>query len=122
MKNLYGLTYSQKNILNISNLYPNSAINCISGTFKIVESGDVEALKRAVNLYVKDNDGLRIRITKDSGEFLQYIEDYSEITFEEIEFDNERELYIWEEIESKTAIPILDNALFYFKITYLKNN
>ena len=117
MKNLYGLTYSQKNILNISNLYPNSAINCISGTFKIVESGDVEALKRAVNLYVKDNDGLRIRITKDSGEFLQYIEDYSEITFEEIEFDNERELYIWEEIESKTAIPILDNALFYFKIT-----
>ena len=121
MKNLYGLTYSQKNILNISNLYPNSAINCISGTFKIVGSGNAEALKRAINLYVKDNDGLRIRITKDSGEFLQYIEDYSEITLEEIEFNNERELYIWEEIESKTTIPTLDNALFYFKIIKIKN-
>lgn len=121
MKNLYNLTYPQKNILNISNLYPDSAINCISGTFKIVGDGNVEALKMAINLYVKDNDGLRIRITKKSDEYLQYIEDYSETDFEEVEFENERELYLWEEIESKSTIPILDNALFYFKIVKIKN-
>jgi len=121
MNTFYKLTYPQKNILNISNLYPNSSISCISGTFKIVGNGNVELLKKAINLYVKNNDGMRIRITKNNSEYVQYIADYEELEFEEIEFDNERELYLWEEIESKISMSLLNSQLFYFKIIKIKN-
>lgn len=121
MNNIYQLTYPQKNILNISNLYPNSPISCISGTFKIIGNGNVELLKKAINLYVKNNDGMRIRISKNKEEYVQYIEDYSELEFEEINFESEKELYLWEEVESKISMPLLDSQLFYFKIVKIKN-
>lgn len=121
MNKSYQLTYPQKNILNISNLYPNSAINCISGTYKIVGNGNVELLKKAINLYVKNNDGMRVRISQNNGECIQYVSDYEELEFSEIEFENEKELYLWEEIESKMPIPLIDNELFYFKIIKIKN-
>ena len=106
MNKSYQLTYPQKNILNISNLYPNSAISCISGTFKIVGNGNVELLKKAINLYVKNNDGMRVRISKVNDEYVQYIADYDELVFDELNFDSERGLYLWEEIESKISMHI----------------
>ena len=121
MNELYQLTYPQKNILNINNLYPDSAISCISGTFKIAGGGNVELLKKAINLYVKNNDGMRIRICMDNTEYFQYISDYFELELEEMEFDNERELYLWEDIESKISMPLLDSQLFYFKVIKIKN-
>ena len=49
MNKSYKLTYPQRNILNISNLYPDSAISCISGTFKMAGNGNVDLLKKAIN-------------------------------------------------------------------------
>lgn len=121
MNKLYHLTYPQKNILNINNLYPNSAISCISGTFKIVGNGDVELLKKAINLYVKNNDGMRIQILQNDEGFFQYVSDYEELKIEELNFENERELYLWEELESKISMPLLDSQLFYFKLIKIKN-
>ncbi len=118
---LYPLTYSQKNILNINNLYPESSITCISGTFKIINDGNVDILKKAINMYVQNNDGIRVRVVKDGEDYFQFVDAFKEVKFEELEFATNEALFAWEEAESKKNMPILDNKLFDFKIVKVKN-
>ena len=65
-KKLYDLTNPQKLIWYTEQFYSNTSINNITGTVIINEVIDVDALKKAINLFVQKNDAMRIQITLDS--------------------------------------------------------
>ena len=78
MKKLVNLTYPQKAILLTEQFYKNTAVNNICGTAIIDSVLDFDALNKAINIVVKENDIFRITLTKKSGEIKQFKTEYKE--------------------------------------------
>ena len=73
MKKLFDLTYPQKSILLTERFYKNTPVNNICGTAIINEEVNFEALKKAVNSVIQDNDNFRIHLTQEKNEVKQYL-------------------------------------------------
>lgn len=72
--NLFPLSHHQKRILNIENLYPDTAINHIGGLVQINGKLHLETLQKAIQLCISQTESLRIRLVKQEESVLQYIE------------------------------------------------
>lgn len=75
-KILYDLTAPQKSIYLTEQYFKGSNINNICGTAFIEDIVNFDVLKKAVNLLVKYNDGLRIRLCLENDKIQQYVADY----------------------------------------------
>ncbi len=118
-KNLYPLTHPQKSIWNTEKFYPNTSIGNVAGTLRIKGSINIDLLERAINLFIKNNDGLRLRIMEKDGLPMQYICEYKQKKINIIDFsknNNMEDLYKWEEEQSKIPFEILDSNLYEFTI------
>ena len=73
---LYDLTAPQKSILATEQYFKGSNINNICGSAFIYEAINFDILKKAVNLLVKYNDSLRIKLCIENNEIKQYVSDY----------------------------------------------
>lgn len=121
MQFFYPLTYAQRNIWNIEKFFPDISINNITGTLRFKEELDFKILEQAVNLLIKKNDALRIRITIQNGEPVQYIGDYQFYPLNFIDLSCESDhltFFNYEEKLTHTPLPIITSELFY--IAYFK--
>lgn len=73
---LYDLTAPQKSIYLTEQYFKGSNINNICGTAFIEDVINFDVLKKAVNLLVKYNDGLRIRLCLENDKIKQYVSNY----------------------------------------------
>ena len=73
-KNIYKLSNTQRNIWLVDQRFSNTNVNNIVGELKFNTKIDIETLKRAVNLLVKKNDALRIKMEYHDGILEQYID------------------------------------------------
>lgn len=64
IKDVYELTSSQKNIWDTELFFNNTNMNNIGGYAFIEEIFNPIVLEKAINIFVKKNDALRIRITR----------------------------------------------------------
>lgn len=64
MKDVYELTSSQKNIWDTELFFNNTNMNNIGGYVFIEEIFNPIVLEKAINIFVKKNDALRIKITR----------------------------------------------------------
>ena len=123
MKQLYPLTCSQRNILNIEQIAGNTSINNIAATLKIFEKIDEDIMKKAINSVIENNEALRIKITEADGQFFQYVEEYK---YKEIDFfdfsNNQDEMFAWDEAMAKEPIKLLDNDLCYLALLKIKDD
>lgn len=69
------LTQPQLGIWYTEKMLPDTSINVIAGTLKLRGDIDYPLLKRAVSVYIENNDTLRLRFREVDGEPRQY---YSE--------------------------------------------
>ena len=73
----YPLTSPQKSIWYTERMYSGTSISNVAGTLRIKDKVDVEILDKAINLFIKNNDGMRLRIClDDDGNPQQYVSDY----------------------------------------------
>ncbi len=64
MKNTYGLTRAQKRIWYAEMTYPGTSFASLANVVRYKKRLDLKLLTEAVNLTVKNNDGLRLRLTR----------------------------------------------------------
>ena len=81
-KGFYNLTDSQKNIWDTELYFSNSSLNNVGGYVLIKHDVDIKLLEKAVNLYVKKNDALRIQIKNIDNIPYQHVLDYSEFNLD----------------------------------------
>ena len=112
----YELTNPQKSILLTEQFNENTCISNVCGTLSIHEKIDEEALERAINLFIKNNDSMRIYLIQDGTETKQCIKDYSFIEFEKIDIKNDYPLSELEEDVITKHFTLLNSNLYRFVI------
>ena len=73
---LFDLTNPQKSIWYTEEVFKGTTINNICTSGLIYEKIDLDLLKKAINLVVKQNDSFRIHVVLQDGNVKQYISDY----------------------------------------------
>lgn len=120
-KDVFNLTNSQKNIWDTELFFSNSNLNNVGGYVFIQEKVDFKLLEKALNLYVKKNDALRLKINLIDGNPYQYLENFSTFSIDIISLKNMNEV---EQLNAKIVektFNLLNSNLFSFTIFKLPN-
>lgn len=98
---MYELTTQQENIWKLQSYYEDTSISNITGILHFKEQLDLETLKRAINLYVKYQEGARLRFVRNGSKVHQFITDYVEFDIPVKCFDNLEEMRKFANIEAR---------------------
>lgn len=122
-KNVYGLTNPQMSIY-MSEQLINKPINNIVGTMYFSKDIDIDLLKSAVNLTVKNNQALRTIIFLDVDTPMQYYKDYSYFDIEVYDFSSKQieDFKLFQKKFTQSKFDIIEHALFKFAICILPND
>jgi amino acid adenylation domain-containing protein/thioester reductase-like protein len=121
MNNLTRLTRAQKRIWYAEMTYMNTAFACLSNIVRYKEKIEATVLKKAINLIIKNNEGLRLRLvhSKDGTDDAQYCAQYEPHEIETWDYSNPR-LHgeIEERLKREAALPfkLYDSPLYKFAI------
>ncbi len=119
---LYELSESQKSIWYLEKAHPGTSINIVAGNLRLDGDVDYQALEQAINSFVKNNDSMRIRIVEEDGSAFQYVEPFSTLNVDFLDFsksDGLKALFAWDEETTRKPFDICNNQLYYcalFKI------
>jgi len=98
----------------------NSPLHNIGGCLKIYEGIDIDKLRETINITVKENEGLRLRVTEKDGQPVQYIYDFKKENINFLDFSSyemPRSVHQkWAEDLFKRNFVLKDNKLYYFAI------
>ncbi|NMA25318.1 MAG: non-ribosomal peptide synthetase, partial [Clostridiales bacterium] len=114
---LYPLSESQKSIWYLEKAYPSTSLNIIAGNLRIKGEIDYHALGKALNLFVKKNDAMRLRIYEEGGVARQAVVQYEESEVEHLDFSKYgglKELFLWDEEKTRTPFNVIDSPLYYY--------
>ncbi|MGE5474548.1 MAG: amino acid adenylation domain-containing protein [Ignavibacteriales bacterium] len=111
----YPLTHPQKAIWMTEKVYPGTSIGNISYTIKFKGKIDYQILEESLNLFIANNDAMRIQIIDCNGEPKQYISGHTYRKFDFFDFSGKsiEEFYKWEEQQSRVPFELEDSDLFY---------
>ena len=121
-KDLYELTNPQKSIWYTENYFENTNINNICTSGIIYENINIEALKKAINFLVQNNDSFRIQLSLENDVPMQYISDFVPFEIETIYVNNMVDFNNIEKEMVKEKFNIIDSSLFKFKIAIFPDN
>lgn len=116
----YKLTHPQKRIWYIDKINTSSPLHNIGGCLSIYEDIDVVFIKETINLIIKNNEGLRLRVSEKENEPIQYVQNFEYETIDFLDFSNRKnprkEFEEWSEELFKRSFNLEDNKLYYFAI------
>ena len=73
-KTYYPLTSPQMSIWYTEKMFPGTSISNVAGTLRIQENVDFNLLEKAIQLFIKNNDGIRLRMSLDeNGSAQRYV-------------------------------------------------
>lgn len=117
---MYDLTNPQNNIWLIEQHYSNTNVGNIVGILNFQREIDISILIQAVNLLIKNNEGLRIKIKNEIDSLKQYVDLYNKFDIPIIKLEkNKVEEYINK--FSKVPFNLTDNKLYTFEILKINN-
>jgi len=122
----YPLTSPQLSIWYTERMYPGTSISNIAGSLRIKGKVDLEILDKAINLFIKNNDGIRLRIClDDEGNPKQYVSEYEYKKIEVMDFsdldDPVKAMQEWDRQETLKPLELFDSDLYRFKIIKLSD-
>ncbi|WP_434511418.1 amino acid adenylation domain-containing protein [Desulfitobacterium sp. AusDCA] len=123
MAKLYPLTNAQKSIWVADNLYPGTSQAISSATTIIYDKLDFVLMNEALNLVIKNNDALRIRLINSGSTPQQYFSDFVPKNFDVLDFsyeNGEKDYKEWERKMTVTPFALIENELFYFAMIKLE--
>ena len=112
----YELTNPQKSILLTEQFNKNTSVSNICGTLSITEKINVDALEKAINLFIQHNDSVRINLFEDGSEIKQFIKNYSFVDIEKISITKQYPLSKLEEDVISKPFTLFNNDLYRFVI------
>ena len=115
-KELFNLTYPQKNIWLVEETNGKLPTNVITGMINIKSNIDEIICNDALNEVIKNNEALRFDIKKINNEVFQTVKEYSYEKIEVIEFENYESAKEYITTFSAKNINIYNNNLYEFKI------
>lgn len=122
----YPLTNAQKRIWFIEKIYADTSLYNIGGPIRIKGPVNFALLEEAINVMIKRNAGIRLRLVEKDGEPLQYVSEYKRVRLDYKDFsaceNPEREYNRWVEKEAGTAFVLYENRLFYFALFRISEN
>lgn len=121
----YPLTSPQVSIWYTEKMYPNTSISNVAGTLRIKDNVDIKYLEKAINLFIKNNDGIRLRLClDDEGNPQQYVSEYVYKKIEIKDFSKQddpiKAMQEFDSQETLKPIELLNNELYRF--TIIKQN
>ena len=120
-KKLYSLTNPQKSIWYLEKYYQGTNMNNICGTMTIKIPVDFEKFVLAIKQFVKQNEGCRIRLSKEH-EQKQYIVPYKDFEIPIVEVQSNKQVEeLTNEVVSK-PFALYDSSLFRFVIYRFPDN
>lgn len=119
-KNLYNLTNPQMSIWTTEQYYQGTSLNNISGIIYIEENANIENIKKAVNIYIKKNEAVRLRVVLENNIPMQYISKYEEVQIDVLNINKEDAETKSQEFTNK-PFELIDSNLFKFKIYQFSN-
>ncbi len=99
--------------------YPGTSINNVAGNMRLKGEICYTSLEKAVNIFVKKNESMRLHIDEKDGEAMQYVTEYTEFKVDFYDFskgDGLKDLFLWDEEKTRTPFNIIENDLFYCAI------
>ena len=117
---MHDLTSPQKSIWLTEQFYKETTIGNITGFLMIEEKTNIDVLKQAINIFVKNNEGMRIKIFEENGIPKQYVSEYKYFNIEEIEL-NEDEAEQAKHEYAKIPFKLIESDLFKFTIVKMPN-
>lgn len=122
MNKYYPLTSAQQSIWVADNFYPGTSQAILSATAIISEEFNSTLMNEAINLVIKLNDALRLRLINHNGSPQQYLADFVHKDFEILDFsheDGEQDYRQWEKKMAETPFALIGSDLFYFAMVKL---
>lgn len=118
---LYRLTTPQRDILLTEQYYKYTSVNNVVGRIAFKERIDINLLRKTLEIIVKQNDALRIKITKVNGDYYQYFGEYNDDYVKKISIDEtiDKDKKIRE--LSRKHITVLNNNLMKFYLLKYEN-
>ena len=113
---LHQLSESQKSIWYLEKAHPGTSMNIVAGNLHLTGDVDYQLLVKAIHIFVKRNDSMRIRIVEKDGGAYQYIESFSDVKVDFIDFSESgglKALYAWDEEITSKPFDITRGQLFY---------
>ena len=124
--NLYPLTHPQKRIWYIEKIYPNTSLYNVGGPIRIKGAIDFSLLEESINIFIKKNEGLRLRFIEENGELKQFVSNYKRVKLDFVDFSKaenpEEEFNKWVEKEARKPFVIENERFFYFAMFKISDN
>jgi len=121
----YKLTHTQKRVWNIEKKYPNTPIENIGGVVIIKGEVNIDLLKKAIQIFIKRNDGIRLRFRERDGEVYQYICSYELKKIDYMNFSNfinpQEEFEKWSNYNFRMSFKLEDYDLYYISLFKISN-
>lgn len=114
----YPLTHAQRRIWHVEQSHPGTSMWNNAGTLKIHGKLDFDVLDRAVQLYLKANESLRLRIRLIDGEPVQYVAPYRFTRIDRLDFSKTgtKGLYEWDTRQTQAPLSLIESPLYYFAL------
>ena len=120
----YPFTHPQKAIWYTEKVYPGTSIGNIAYTIKFKGEIDYKLLEKSLNIFIENNDAMRLRVIEHNGEPKQYLAQHQYHKFDFFDFSGMdiEEIYKWEEQQSQTPFNSKDADLFYCALIKIDDN
>lgn len=121
MKNSYSLTHPQKRIWYLEQIYPQTSMHNLGGAVNVKGKLEVQALKKAINTFIENHDGIRLRIYEHDGKVSQFIAPYKDYNLDFNDFSNYPDPHLAHEkwinkVMGEPFFLLAKAPLFYFSI------
>ena len=117
---LYPLTHPQKRIWYTEKIYPETSLHNIGGPIRIKGKIDFNILEESINIFIKNNDGLRLRFVEENGEVRQFVSYHKKLKIDFVDFSKylnpEEEFNNWVREQAGKPFVIENERLFYFAL------
>lgn len=114
-KQHYVLTHPQQRIWYTEKLHPGTGMWNNAGTLKIKGKLDYTLLERAVNIFLRNNESIRLRVGVENGVPYQYLADYQYYKVDYLDYTDHgvKNLYKWDSMQTQAPMPLVDSDLYY---------
>lgn len=113
---MYPLTIPQENIWNLQKFYSDSSISNISGLLVFDKRKNLDLLKEAVNVFIRNQDGIRMRFMEKGSEVCQYVSAFEVADIPAFHFKNLDEAETFFEEEGRKPFLLTDSAMYRFYV------
>jgi amino acid adenylation domain-containing protein/non-ribosomal peptide synthase protein (TIGR01720 family) len=116
----FPLTHPQKRIWYMEKLYPDTSLYNIGGPSRIKGRVDLIIMDRAIRIFIKKNEGIRLQFFERDGEVFQKISEYDGGEIDFFDFSQsekpEMEYNNWIEKEIQKKFKLIASNLYYFAL------